>query len=86
MDKEEVEKKTLGLERIQLIQWLKEEITENKRMLEIIKKYEEYSNAKIDEEFVTKEFPLEQYRYIKENITAVVNGKEIKYYRYNKIK
>lgn len=83
MEKEEVEKKTLGLERIQLIQWLKEEIAENKRMLEIIKKYEEYSNAKIDEEHLKT---LEKELYIKENITAVVNGKEIKYYRYNKIK
>lgn len=86
MDKEEVEKKALGLERMQLIQWLKEEVANSKLMLEIIKKYEEYSNAKIDNEFVTKEYPLEQYTYIKENITAVVNGKEIKYYRCNEIK
>ena len=83
MDKEEVEKKALGLERMQLIQWLKEEITDNKCMLETIKKYEEYSNAKINEEHLET---LEKEVYIKENITAVVNGKEIKYYRYNKIK
>ena len=83
LSEREILRKADRLDRNQLIDWIIEEEQDNERLLNIIKKYEDYSKALIEKEQIAVYNPItmKQEVYFKEIITADVNGNKLQYWR-----
>lgn len=82
----EILRKANRLNRGQLVDWINEIEQDNMRLIGILKKYEEYSNADIKEEKMAIYNPInmKQEIFYKKIIKAIINDKEIKYVRINR--